>query len=293
MSSIVRVHALVLAAVATSLGAAACGSSDGGAANAAATSPGSGVASGAPAAPGEGPAPSLPGGSTPAGTSASAAPGQTSSGKASGGASPSGGSSAPTGSSAPSGSASSQQGGGDNGVVVDTIRNAPEKGFLTLIASRQQTLADLASSGAKLADHPSLQANAKATLATTQSQIRKLETRARHLKIKYGHALRPSVSALALGLEKSDANPPSGLGKALDALSNAKPYDKAYIDAAILANVSNLRVTRAVLPKATDDKLKALARDLLRDQAKQLGALNALRTKWYGSPAPISKLVNG
>jgi uncharacterized protein (DUF305 family) len=45
-------------------------------------------------------------------------------------------------------------------------------------------------------------------------------------------------------------------------------------------------MARAELAKGINRRLRRIARDIVRDQAKEIRTLNAWREAWYGAPSP-------
>jgi uncharacterized protein (DUF305 family) len=78
----------------------------------------------------------------------------------------------------------------------------------------------------------------------------------------------------------------SGMTMDMHDLHGAKPFDRMFIDMMIPHHQGAIRMARAELAKGTSRRLRTIARNIVRDQQKEIRTMNAWRTAWYGAPSP-------
>lgn len=145
----------------------------------------------------------------------------------------------------------------------------PERAFLgALIRSHENTLR-LAEEARERGEHPELR-----TLATEMAAARRLEL---------AEMQRLGLSRDDLGL---NSPPPPGEG---GLPPTAAPYDRLYADALVPAAQAAIRSAQAALAEADNERVRALARRVLRGQVCEIYTLNRLRTRWYGLPSPAGE----
>jgi len=65
--------------------------------------------------------------------------------------------------------------------------------------------------------------------------------------------------------------------------AKAAPFDQQFIDSMVPHHQSALMMAQMALTKAPHAEVKALARNILRDQQKEIAQLKAWRRAWFGS----------
>lgn len=74
----------------------------------------------------------------------------------------------------------------------------------------------------------------------------------------------------------------SGMAASSD-LANAKPFDKAFIDAMIPHHESAIMMARQAQQRAEHPELKTLAAEIIESQQAEIDQMKAWRQQWYGA----------
>jgi len=69
-------------------------------------------------------------------------------------------------------------------------------------------------------------------------------------------------------------------------LRDADPFDKAFVDMMVPHHRSAIEMAKAELEKGENAELKAIARDIVEAQQREIDEMNAFREKEYGAPVP-------
>jgi uncharacterized protein (DUF305 family) len=69
-------------------------------------------------------------------------------------------------------------------------------------------------------------------------------------------------------------------------LEDAKPFDRAFIDAMIPHHQGAIRMARVELERGEDPELQDLAEAIIDAQSGEIEEMNAWRERWYGAPSP-------
>jgi uncharacterized protein (DUF305 family) len=78
----------------------------------------------------------------------------------------------------------------------------------------------------------------------------------------------------------------SGMDMDMHDLHGAKPFDRMFIDMMIPHHQGAIRMARAERADGKNRRLRRIARDIVRDQAKEIRRMNSWRKAWYGAPSP-------
>ena len=108
-----------------------------------------------------------------------------------------------------------------------------------------------------------------------------------------GEPLRPDAGAHErLGLSAEQAGMTHAAADT-DALERARPFDRAFVDAMAPHHAGAVRMARAVLPHARDPELRRLAATIVREQERELAAMDAFRRAKYGRGLPDAAGTGG
>ena len=77
-----------------------------------------------------------------------------------------------------------------------------------------------------------------------------------------------------------------GMSMDMDALEQADPFDREFIDQMIAHHQGAIRMARIQLAEGSDDEAKSLADAIITAQSLEIEQMNDWRTKWYGEPSP-------
>ena len=66
-------------------------------------------------------------------------------------------------------------------------------------------------------------------------------------------------------------------------LEDAKPFDKAFIDAMIPHHRGAIAMANELLDESEQPALQQMARDIIDAQTKEIAQMREWRTNWYGA----------
>jgi uncharacterized protein (DUF305 family) len=69
-------------------------------------------------------------------------------------------------------------------------------------------------------------------------------------------------------------------------LRDAKPFDRAFIDAMVPHHQGAIRMARAELARGKSATLHKIAEDIVAAQSREIHEMNDWRTSWYGKLSP-------
>ena len=69
-------------------------------------------------------------------------------------------------------------------------------------------------------------------------------------------------------------------------LEEARPFDRAFIDAMIAHHQGAIRMARVGLERGEDEEVEGLAEAIVDAQSREIEEMNEWRERWYGSPSP-------
>ncbi|HEY0279115.1 MAG TPA: DUF305 domain-containing protein [Solirubrobacterales bacterium] len=96
-----------------------------------------------------------------------------------------------------------------------------------------------------------------------------------------GHmAMMDDLSVLGLTMKQS------GMDMDMNMLDGAKPFDRMFIDMMVPHHQGAIRMARVELKRGKDPLLLAIARAIVKAQAREIREMNQWRVAWYGAPSP-------
>ena len=162
--------------------------------------------------------------------------------------------------------------------------NAAEQAFLAAMAPHHESAIRMAGIASKRAQHRELRQLAVDIAAAQEAEVAKIARMHRRLT---GETLRPNADAHAqLGLSAREAGMMHQGRHAIAELTSAKDFDRAFIDAMLPHHQGAIRMAKAVLPDARDAELRRLAKQIVRDQSREIVQMSRWRAAWYGAPSP-------
>lgn len=147
--------------------------------------------------------------------------------------------------------------------------------FATQMAEHHESAIDMAKLAPERADHPQIEALAEDIVTSQEREVGVLEQASQRLE-------EAGADAGDLGLSEEM----SGMGHDAAALEDAKPFDRAFIDAMIPHHQGAIRMARVELEKGADGELKTLSEDIVEAQSREIEQMNEWRKKWYGKSSP-------
>jgi len=76
-----------------------------------------------------------------------------------------------------------------------------------------------------------------------------------------------------------------GMDMDMDALAEAKPFDKAFIDAMIPHHEGAIAMAKKLLAGGATPQLRTLAENVIRTQTAEIAQMREWRAEWFGSAA--------
>ena len=178
-------------------------------------------------------------------------------------------------------------GGSSNGDKA----NATDKAFVAQMVPHHQMAVVMARQARQNGQHPDTTELATNIISAQQAEIAQMRTIAKDIGVKPASmpsgsmgAMQTSIAddAKALGLSMDEM----GMSTDMAGLSQAKPFDRAFIDMMIPHHQGAIRMARAELAKGENAKLKQIAKGIVAAQAKEIAQMNSWRKGWYGAASP-------
>lgn len=159
--------------------------------------------------------------------------------------------------------------------------SAGERAFLSAMVPHHESALEMAAKAKSRAAHPRIRALSREIITAQRLEIRRMKDMHERL---FGEPLVPDDDAHSkLGLSAIDAGMAHGDMAALD---DARPFDRAFIDAMIGHHAGAIRMAHAVMVDGADDEILDLADGIVRAQSHEIRELNRWRLEWYGSRSP-------
>ncbi|MDQ6751146.1 MAG: DUF305 domain-containing protein [Actinomycetota bacterium] len=170
--------------------------------------------------------------------------------------------------------------------------NAVDKAFASEMTAHHQGALDMAGVARTRAGHREIRTLASSIVSTQTPEIAQLKTATKDLggsseghsggAMHGGHDMASQGNLRTLGLSEAQA----GMMHDANALTTAKPFDRAFIDMMVPHHQGAIRMARVELAKGKNAKLKALAQRIISAQSGEIGQMNSWRQGWYRAPSP-------
>lgn len=158
--------------------------------------------------------------------------------------------------------------------------NAIDRAFAGSMIPHHGSAVDMGRLAERKATHAQLKSLARDIVTSQKAEIRTLRRVDRELEgegVKSGH----------LGLDEHMM----GMGMDMHALDSARAFDRAFIDMMVPHHLGAVRMSRVELRRGESEELRALARDIIDAQTREVSRMRAWRKAWYGSGA--APMVHG
>jgi uncharacterized protein (DUF305 family) len=159
--------------------------------------------------------------------------------------------------------------GAQSGVTTD-------RAFLNDMTPHHQLAIKMAEIAQQRAEHVEVKQVAASIVADQQGEVEEMSE------------LRLQTSAgddsSHLGMSEREM----GMSSDAHALTRAKPFDRAFIDAMVHHHQGAIAMAKAELAKGRDPQVRSLARRIIDQQQREIAQMNAWRKRWYGAPVPKS-----
>jgi uncharacterized protein (DUF305 family) len=167
--------------------------------------------------------------------------------------------------------------------------NATDHAFVRQMVPHHQMATEMAAMAKTDGEHAKIRRLARQIIKAQSAEIRTLRRIAKDLGVTPaempmdGEMSEQTMRDLeTLGLTAEE----SGMDMDMHDLHGAKPFDRMFIDMMIPHHQGAIRMARAELADRKNRRLRRIARDIVRDQAKEIRTMNAWRKAWYGAPSP-------
>jgi len=167
-------------------------------------------------------------------------------------------------------SSGSGEGGG-------SVPNDVDGAFITGMVAHHQSALEMAVIAVDNAERTEVKALAENILTEQAKEIEELN--AAHRRI-YGEPVP------ANGMQHGDLGMSAdemGMPRDLDALADARPFDRAFLDMMVRHHRGAVRMAQAELDRGGDPELRRLARRIIDAQTREIGQMQAWRSSWYGA----------
>lgn len=189
------------------------------------------------------------------------------------------------------GSSSSHNMDGMDHNFVTTAATAAEpeaidRAFVSQMIPHHEMAVEMAEDAQEMSEHSEIKTTADAIISGQTKEITQLRAIAERLDVEPasmgGSHQTMMKDAQTLGLSVNDM----GMHMDMDSLEDAKPFDKAFIDAMIPHHQGAIRMANAQLKGGSDSELNKIATAIVAAQTKEIKQMNSWRKDWYGKSSP-------
>ena len=156
--------------------------------------------------------------------------------------------------------------------------NDTDGAFIVEMTAHHESAIEMAEMALSSGEHPEIQELAGNIIASQGEEISQMaEIHQRLFDAPVGE-----MDHGDLGLSEADA----GMEHGAEALADAKPFDREFIDMMIPHHQGAIRMARVELAEGEDEELKEIASAIIEAQSTEIEEMNEWRQKWYGEPSP-------
>lgn len=142
--------------------------------------------------------------------------------------------------------------------------------FTSMMTAHHEMAVEMARVAVREAQHPALKTAAQQTVDDQSAEISQLKAITARLG---GTAMDATMSETAM--DNTGMVPTEQLAK-------MDPFDRAFIDSMIPHHAGAIEMSSVALLRSSDPEIKALARQIIDAQSKEIGQMIAWRDAWYG-----------
>jgi uncharacterized protein (DUF305 family) len=153
--------------------------------------------------------------------------------------------------------------------------NATDLAFAQQMVAHHQTAIDMATVAQRRAQSPFIRKLAQNIASSQQGEIAVLNATADDMT-------DAGVQPADLGISDDMA----GMNMNDQALASADPFDRKFVDMMIGHHQGAIRMARVELEDGSSPALTQLAQQIIDAQSQEIEAMNAFRTRTYGSASP-------
>jgi uncharacterized protein (DUF305 family) len=151
--------------------------------------------------------------------------------------------------------------------------NPTDAAFLTDMTAHHQGAIDMAKLAQSKAEHPETKQLADDIVSAQKREISVMKTIRRDVRNMGDHGDEH------MGMSDHEM----GMDMDMTALEDAKPFDKAFIDAMVPHHQGAITMAEELLKNGEQPALREMAGDIISAQTKEIAQMRAWRKAWYGS----------
>lgn len=155
-----------------------------------------------------------------------------------------------------------------------TIPNDTDGSFLTGMAAHHKSAIEMAAIARENAEHPEIRELAQRIITTQGAEIEELNSAHRRI---YGEPVPTN------GMQHGDLDGSAEMStpRDIDALRDARPFDRAFIDMMVRHHQAAIRMAQAELDRGGDPETRRLAKKIITTQSREIDQMRAWRASWY------------
>jgi uncharacterized protein (DUF305 family) len=164
-------------------------------------------------------------------------------------------------------------GGSDTNGKSSAMGNGTDAAFITDMTAHHQGAIDMAELARKRAKHLEIKRLANDIVSAQEGEIATM------------NAIRADMHHMGehdsghMGMDEHAM----GMDMDMTALKNAKPFDRAFIDAMVPHHQGAIAMAKKLLAKGEQPALRTMAHDIITAQTKEIAQMRQWRKDWYGS----------
>jgi uncharacterized protein (DUF305 family) len=166
-------------------------------------------------------------------------------------------------------------GGDDDGTgsKSSAMGNGTDAAFITDMTAHHQGAIDMAKLAQKKAQHSEIKQLADDIVSAQEGEIATMKTIREDMHNMGEHADgHMGMDQHAMGMDMD-----------MTALENAKPFDKAFIDAMVPHHQGAIAMAKQLLNNGEQPALRKMANDIISAQTEEIAQMRQWRKAWYGS----------
>jgi uncharacterized protein (DUF305 family) len=161
----------------------------------------------------------------------------------------------------------------ENSSASSAMGNATDVAFITDMTAHHEGAIDMAKLAQSKGEHPEIQQLADDIVAAQEGEISVMKAIRSDMHNMGEH------DAGHMGMDEHAM----GMDMDMTALENAKPFDKALIDAMVPHHQGAIAMAKELLKKGEQPALRKMAEDIIGAQTEEIAQMKQWRKAWYGS----------
>jgi uncharacterized protein (DUF305 family) len=147
--------------------------------------------------------------------------------------------------------------------------NSTDAAFVVDMSEHHLGAIEMARLARERATHPEIRALADAIVTSQETEIVRMKAIAKDL---------PEPPEGGMGISHAEM----GMGMDTDILEYVRPFDRVFIDMMLPHHEGALVMAKALIERGEQPALRAMARQMIAAQAREIGQMRRWRKAWYG-----------